>query len=194
MLITSTAKNLDALAQVVDLLDRAGSAEAADVNFVVLLNADASTAAQTLATIFSQGSRLGSRLGGTPGNAQPEAGSGRALVSPLNVTADRRINAIILSGRRDSIELAQRLLRDIDKPWDASVTEVKLFRLIHATPSRILPLLEAVFKEGTPVPLKASALLFLAFKPGATAVRLSLPNKPRCAPLSLFKRMMPPQL
>ena len=136
----------------VDLLDRAGSAEAADVNFVVLLNADASTAAQTLATIFSQGSRLGSRLGGTPGNAQPEAGSGRALVSPLNVTADRRMNALILSGRRDSIELAQRLLRDIDKPWDASVTEVKLFRLIHATPSRILPLLEAVFKEGTPVP------------------------------------------
>ena len=152
LLITSTAKNLDALAQVVDLLDRAGSAEAADVNFVVLLNADASTAAQTLTTIFSQGSRLGSRLGETPGNAQPEAGSGRALVSPLNVTADRRMNALILSGRRDSIELAQRLLRDIDKPWDASVTEVKLFRLIHATPSRILPLLEAVFKEGTPVP------------------------------------------
>jgi type II secretion system protein D len=149
LLITSTSRNLDALAQVVELLDKAGSAESADVNFVVLVNADAASAAQTLTSIFAQGARLGARPGG---QAQPEGGTAKGLVSPLNVTADTRMNALILSGRRDSIELAQRLLRDIDKPWDSAVTEVKLFRLKHATPSRVLPLLQSVFAEGPPVP------------------------------------------
>jgi type II secretory pathway component GspD/PulD (secretin) len=149
LLVTSTSRNLDALATVVELLDRAGSAEAADVNFVVLLHADANTAAQTLNTIFAQGIRLGLRSGGV---GQPESGTGKGLVSPLAVTADTRMNALILSGRRDSIELAQRLLRDMDKPWDNAVTEVKLFRLKHATPSRVLPMLQAVFAEGPAVP------------------------------------------
>ena len=149
LLVASTPRNLDAIATVVDLLDRAGSAESADVNFVVLLHADANTAAQTLNTIFSQGIRLGLRAGGV---GQPEAGTAKGLVSPLAVTADTRMNALVLSGRRDSIELAQRLLRDMDKPWDSAVTEVKLFRLKHATPSRILPMLQAVFAEGPAVP------------------------------------------
>ena len=149
LLITSTPKNLEALAKVVEMLDQVGSAEAADFAVVALLHAEARTASQTLTTIFTQGARLGTRQDG-PG--KPESGSGRALASPLNVTPDTRLNALVLSGRKDSIELARKLIKDLDRPWDASVTEVKVFRVKYATPSRLLPMLQSVFAEGPAVP------------------------------------------
>jgi len=149
LLITSTPKNLEALAKVVEMLDQVGSAEAADFAVVALLHADARTASQTLTTIFTQGARLGTRQDG-PG--KPEFGSGRALASPLNVTPDPRLNALVLSGRKDSIELARKLIKDLDRPWDAAVTEVKVFRVKYATPSRLLPMLQSVFAEGPAVP------------------------------------------
>ena len=149
LLITSTPKNLEALSKVVEMLDQAGSAEAADFAVVALLHADARTTGQTLTTIFTQGARLGTRQDG-PG--KPEAGSARALASQLNVTADARLNALILSGRKDSIELARKLIKDLDKQWDSAVTEVKVFRVKYATPSRLLPMLQSVFTEGPSVP------------------------------------------
>jgi len=149
LLITSTPKNLEALSKVVEMLDQVGSAEAADFAVVALLNADARTTGQTLTTIFTQGARLGTRQDG-PG--KPEAGSARALASQLNVTADARLNALILSGRKDSIELARKLIKDLDKQWDSAVTEVKVFRVKYATPSRLLPMLQSVFTEGPSVP------------------------------------------
>jgi type II secretion system protein D len=149
LLITSTPKNLEALSKVVEMLDQVGSAEAADFAVVALLHADARTTGQTLTTIFTQGARLGTRQDG-PG--KPEAGSARALASQLNVTADARLNALILSGRKDSIELARKLIKDLDKQWDSAVTEVKVFRVKYATPSRLLPMLQSVFTEGPSVP------------------------------------------
>ena len=149
LLITSTPKNLEALGKVVEMLDQIGSAEAADFAVVALLHADARTTGQTLTAIFTQGAKLGTRQDG-PG--KPEAGSARALASPLNVTPDSRLNALILSGRRDSIELARKLIKDLDKQWDAAITEVKVFRVRYATPSRLLPMLQSVFAEGPAVP------------------------------------------
>ncbi|MEY4689979.1 MAG: putative type secretion system protein precursor [Verrucomicrobiota bacterium] len=149
LLITSTPKNLEALGKVVEMLDQIGSAEAADFAVVALLHADARTTGQTLTAIFTQGARLGTRQDG-PG--KPEAGSARALASPLNVTPDSRLNALILSGRKDSIELARKLIKDLDKQWDAAITEVKVFRVKYATPSRLLPMLQSVFAEGPAVP------------------------------------------
>ena len=149
LLITSTPKNLEALAKVVEMLDQIGSAEAADFAVVALLHADARTTGQNLTAIFAQGAKLGTRQDG-PG--KPEAGSARALASPLNVTPDARLNALILSGRKDSIELARKLIKDLDKQWDAAVTEVKVFQVKYATPTRLLPILQSVFTEGPAVP------------------------------------------
>ena len=149
LLISSTTDNLVGLAAVVEMLDQAAITKGVEVGVIHLQHADATTVAQTLTTIFTQGRKLGTGPGGP---AQPDGESGRALVSPLNVATDARLNTVILSGSKDSLALAQSIVRDLDKPMERFLTDVKLFRLKYASATRLVPLLQAVFAEGNPVP------------------------------------------
>ena len=102
-----------------------------------------------LTTIFSQGQRLAV---GPGGRAEPEGTAGKALVNPLNVAIDARSNSLILSGQKETLELAQKVISDLDRKVDRFMTEVKLFRLKHASARRLAPLLQSVFAEGPSVP------------------------------------------
>src|SRR5262249_48205678 len=46
----------------------------------------------------------------------------------------------------------QRVINDLDKQLERFVTEVRLFRLKFASATRLVPLLQSVFAEGTAVP------------------------------------------
>jgi type II secretion system protein D len=129
-------------------MDTVALSEGVDVKIVRLERADADAVAQTLTSIFSQGQKLAAGPGGT---VQPEGGSGKALVNPLNVALDARNNAIILSGRKDSLELAEKIVNDLDKELERFITEVRLYQLKFASAAKILPLLQAVFAEGPAV-------------------------------------------
>jgi type II secretion system protein D len=148
LLLTSTADNLKALAAVVQMMDTVALSEGVDVKIVRLERADADAVAQTLTSIFSQGQKLAAGPGGA---VQPEGGSGKALVNPLNVALDARNNAVILSGRKDSLELAEKIINDLDKELERFITEVRLYQLKFASATKILPLLQAVFSEGPAV-------------------------------------------
>jgi type II secretory pathway component GspD/PulD (secretin) len=58
----------------------------------------------------------------------------------------------VLSAQAETLDLASKIIADLDKAVDRFVTEVKLFRLKHASALRMLPLLQSVFAEGPPVP------------------------------------------
>jgi type II secretion system protein D len=148
LLLTSTADNLKALATVVGMMDTVALGEGVDVKIIRLERADADAVAQTLNSVFSQGQKLAT---GPGGKVEPE-GSGKALVNPLNVALDARNNAIVLSGHKESIELAEKIIGDLDKQLERFITEVRLFQLKYASASKILPLLQAVFAEGPAVP------------------------------------------
>ena len=150
LILTSTPDNLTALKAVIAVMDSAPLAEGVFIKFVKLQHADASAVAQTLGTIFAQGRALGASPN-TP-NARPEGETGKGLAGPLNVTPDPRANTLVLSGRAETLELAARLINDLDRPVDPLITELKLFRLKHASATRLLPVLQAVFAEGPPVP------------------------------------------
>lgn len=149
LILTSTPDNLKALAAVVEMMDTVPVLEGVDVKLVVLKYADASTVSQTLNSIFAQAQRLATSPTG-PG--QPEGQAGKALSKPLNVAVDPRSNTLILSGQTESIALATKVVEDLDKQMDRFVTEVRLFRLKHASATRLLPMLQAVFAEGPTVP------------------------------------------
>lgn len=150
LILTSTPDNLKALTAVIEVMDSTPLAEGVFVKFIKLQHADAAAVAQTLGSIFTQGRLLGASPN-TP-NARPEGEIGKGLAGPLNVASDSRANTLVLSGRAETLELAARLINDLDRPVDRAVTEVKLFRLKHASATRMLPLLQAVFAEGPPVP------------------------------------------
>jgi type II secretion system protein D len=149
LVLTSTPDNLKALAAVAAMMDNPAVIEGVEVRLIALQRADATAVSQTLTTIFAQGRQLATGPGG-PG-AQPEGTNGAALVNPLNVAADPRSNTLILSGRKETLDLAQRVVADLDKQIEKFVTEVRLFRLKHASASKLLPLLQSVFAEGPSV-------------------------------------------
>ncbi|MBN2508403.1 MAG: hypothetical protein JXQ71_17125 [Verrucomicrobia bacterium] len=149
LILTSTADNLKALRAVIEMMDSVPIVEGVDVKLVSLKFADAATVSQTLNSIFT----LGRRLAATPvGTGEPESGEGKALVHMLNVAADSRLNTLILSGRAETLDLALKVVADLDREGERYVTDVKLFRLKHASATRILPLLRSVFAEGPAVP------------------------------------------
>jgi type II secretory pathway component GspD/PulD (secretin) len=149
LILTSTPDNLKALAAVVAMMDTASLVEGVEVKILPLKNADASTVSQTLTTIFAQGKQLAA---GPAGPAQPDSPAGEALSNPLSIAVDARSNSLILSAQSETLDLAAKIVGDLDKAVDRFVTEVKLFRLKHASALRMMPLLQSVFAEGPPVP------------------------------------------
>lgn len=150
LILTSTPDNLKALAAIAEAMDSPAITEGVEVRLAVLKYADATTVSQTLTTIFTQGRQLAAGPGG-PGT-QPEGDSGKALINPFNVAIDARSNTLIMSGRKETLDLAAKVIGDVDKQLERFVTEVKLFRLKHAAAIRLVPVLQSVFSEGPPVP------------------------------------------
>lgn len=183
LMLTSTPDNLKALAAVVELMDTPQLVEGVNVRIIKLQHADAASVLTTLQSIFTQGRTLAAGPGG-PG-AQPEGLTGKALVNPIGFGVDPRSNTLILSGQNESIELASKLIEDLDKAVDHPVTEVKLFRLKHASATRLVAMLQSVFAEGAPVPgtegLKTQVTRLRTLKDAAAAPRTSENAKARAA-------------
>ena len=159
LVISSTPDNVKAMAAIVDVLDCVPLAEGTRVRVVHLQHADAESVRDVLSDIFEQGERLAGRPeSSVEGRAEPDSTSGKALTNPLNVSADPRTNSLVLSGVEESLALADIIVADLDRDAGAIVTEVRLFRLKHASAERLAPVLEAVFAETQANPPGAEGL------------------------------------
>lgn len=151
LVLGSTHDNLVALTGVVQLLDTVPIVEGLTARIIRLKNVDAAVVLQTLETIFRQarGDQVGRqpRRGPDRRGGKPAAGAGSALAQAPSIALDQRNNALILSGLPEAIELAESIIRDLDQEFEAAVTEVRLFPLQHAVPSRLSTALRAVFTE-----------------------------------------------
>ena len=78
-----------------------------------------------------------------------QRGGGKALVNELNLGVDDRTNSIIMSGDPDTVDLAERMIADLDKDVENFVTDVKIIRLKHASIDQVLPMLQSVFNENS---------------------------------------------
>ncbi len=153
LILSSTPENLQALAAVVELMDRVPVTEGVRVRLLHLSSADAESVAAILQDIFTQGKALAGRTStSVAGKAEPESITGKALVNVLNVSADPRTNTLVLSGLEETLALAELVVHDLDRASGKIVTEVRLFKLQHATVERLVPVLQSVFAEGSPDP------------------------------------------
>jgi type II secretion system protein D len=144
LILASTPENLKAMGALIELLDTVPVTEGVVVKIFPVKNADAIVLAETITSVFTQGAKLGI---GPAGQAQPDGAAGKALTSPLNVASDRRSNTLVVSGNKEAMALAERLIKDLDKESESFITEVKLFRLKNASVAKLSPLLQSVFME-----------------------------------------------
>ena len=146
VLLTSTAENMIALKELVKIMDTVSVLDGVTIRIVALSYADAENVRDTLDNIFSQSRALGE---GPGGRAEPEGSGGKALVNELNLGVDDRTNSIIMSGDPDTVDLAERMIADLDKDVENYVTDVKIIRLKHASIDQVLPMLQSVFNENS---------------------------------------------
>jgi type II secretion system protein D len=114
-----------------------------NIEQVVLDHADATAVAQLVTSVFTQRSQLQRAADGEA----PERGDAVALLEQIFITSDPRLNTVHLAGTKAAIDLARRIIADVDREMDRFATDVKLISLRHALPSKIAPLLQAVFRE-----------------------------------------------
>ena len=92
-------------------MDTVSVLDGVTIRIVALSYADAENVRDTLDNIFSQSLRLAK-----PWRARGARGSGgKALVNELNLGVDDRTNSIIMSGDPDTVDLAERMIADLDK-------------------------------------------------------------------------------
>ncbi len=146
VVLTSTAENMIALKELVKIMDTVSVVDGVTIRIIALSHADAENVRDTLDNIFSQSQALGQ---GPGGRAEPDGSGGKALVNELNLGVDDRTNSIIMSGDPDTVDLAERMIADLDKDVENFVTDVKIIRLKHASIDQVLPMLQSVFNENS---------------------------------------------
>lgn len=114
-----------------------------NIEQVVLQHADAGTVADLVDDIFTRRTQLRRAAQGEA----PERGDAVALLEEAFITPDPRLNTLHLAGTKPAIELAKRIIDDLDREMDRFATDVKLISLRHALPSNIAPLVQSVFRE-----------------------------------------------
>ncbi len=149
LIISSTADNLQALAEIVTLLDTIPLAKGLKLQIINLKNADAITVTTLLREIFAAGWQATGRPGSPTADRalQPEGLVGEALTGGLNITADARTNTLVLAGAEETVALALLIVKDLDGQPTSAFTEVKLFKLEHANAADLANLLRAIFAE-----------------------------------------------
>ena len=99
-----------------------------NIEQVILQHADAATIANLVDDIFTRRTQLRRAAQGEA----PERGDAVAILEEVFITPDPRLNTLHLAGTQPAIDLAKRIIDDLDREMDRFATDVKLIRLRHA--------------------------------------------------------------
>lgn len=157
LIIASTPPNVDALTEVVHLLDTLPVGDAVVVRLFPLNNASASRVKTVLNELFSQGEQI-RRIPGTERRGLPSTTTGRSLAGQVAVSIDERTNALVVAGREEAVALVEVLVQQLDSDSASSWVEPAIITLRHADAVRLAQTLDSILVRGSVVDPDASAI------------------------------------
>jgi type II secretion system protein D len=147
LIIASTQANIDALKEIVKLLDTLPVGDAVIVRIFMLDNASATRVKQVVEQLFSQGEAL-RRLPGTKRQGLPPTTTGQALAGEIAVAVDERTNAMIVAGREEAVAFVEVMVKDLDSDKASKWVEPVIIPLKHADSSTLAKELNTVLVKG----------------------------------------------
>ncbi|MBL9002048.1 MAG: hypothetical protein JNK25_13025 [Phycisphaerae bacterium] len=147
VIVASTQANVDAMREVVKLLDTLPVGDAVIVRIFTLQNASAQRVKQVVDQLFSQGESL-RRLPGTRRQGLPPTATGQALAGEIVVSVDERTNTLVVAGREEGVALVEVLVKDLDSDRAANWIEPAILPLQHADASQLARKLQEVLVRG----------------------------------------------
>ncbi|MCA9280719.1 MAG: hypothetical protein H6812_08515 [Phycisphaeraceae bacterium] len=157
ILVSSSANNVAAIKQVVDLLDRLPIGDAVVVRVFHLENASSDRLAGVVRELFQQGESI-RRTPGTEIRGEPTTVTGKALAGEIAVAIDDRTNALIIAGREEAVALAEVLIDQLDSSETANWIEPRLIPLRFADARSVSETLTRVLVQGLGDTPEAAAL------------------------------------
>ncbi|MDO8445488.1 MAG: secretin N-terminal domain-containing protein [Deltaproteobacteria bacterium] len=123
VILTDTAMNVERLVSLLSSLDKEPSPGKGKINVYSLENADAEDLAKTLTNLFSKQ---------PPAGAQPGGGAG--LTGPVNVTADKSTNSLIITAAPEDYDSVKGVIEKLDLRRrqvyvEAAIMEISLSKM-----------------------------------------------------------------
>lgn len=147
IVIASTKGNVDAMREVIKLMDTLPLGDSVLVRIFTLSNASATRVQQVIEQLFSQGEAL-RRLPGTRRQGLPQTATGQALAGEIAATVDDRTNTLIVAGREEAVALVEVLVKDLDSDRAANWIEPEIIPLKHADAATLARKLQDVLVRG----------------------------------------------
>jgi type II secretion system protein D len=147
LVVISTAANVDAIKEVVKLMDSLPVGDAVVMRIMPLSNASATRVKQVIEQLFAQGEAL-RRLPGTKRQGLPPTAVGQALAGEVAVAMDDRTNTLVVAGREEAVALVEVLIKDLDSDRAANWIEPSILPLKHADASTLAKKLQEVLVRG----------------------------------------------
>ncbi len=157
LVIASTQANVDALRDLVRLMDTLPAGDAVMVRIFPLANASAVRVKQVVEQLFAQGESL-RRLPGTDRQGLPPTAVGQALAGEIAATVDERTNTLIVAGREEGVALVEVLIKDLDSDRAANWIEPLIIPLKFADASTLARTLDEVLVKGATLTPEAMGL------------------------------------
>lgn len=160
LVITDAQQNIRRLAEIIKALDTTVNSMSS-VKVFSMRFADAKTVAEMVKEVFggsssssgSSGGRGEFRFGdifgggrGDRGGSSSSGTSGRPGASKVVATADERSNSLVVSAPDDLMPTIEQLVTSVDTNVE-DVTEIRVFRLMHADPQETSDLLGSLFPD-----------------------------------------------
>jgi type II secretion system protein D len=148
LIIASTQANIDAIRDVVKLMDTLPVGDAVVMRIFPLENASAARVKAVVDSLFQQGEAL-RRLPGTTRRGLPPTTTGQALAGEVAIAVDERTNTLIGAGREEALALVEVLVNQLDSDAASKWVEPLILPLKFADAASMARKLEAVLVRGT---------------------------------------------
>jgi type II secretion system protein D len=152
VVITASRRQLDEAAKFVETMDKMAKPDMLSVRTINLRHARAETVRPVIEGVLTQESMLD--MLPPAQRAQVISRGGLTLQPKVRVAAEARLNAIIVSGPKSLIDLAEAMVKDLDidpavKSPEGSARSIRVITLRNAEAADLAKSLEAVFREDT---------------------------------------------
>jgi type II secretory pathway component GspD/PulD (secretin) len=157
VVIASSVSNVEAVKEVVKLLDALPMGDAVVVRIFPLQNAMATRTKVIVDQLFAQGEAL-RRLPGTRRQGLPTTATGQALAGEIATAVDDRTNTLICAGRDEAVAFVEVLVKQIDSDEATKWIEPSIIPLVHADSVALARKLREVLVSGASVTPEAMGL------------------------------------
>ncbi len=147
LIVATVEENVGPVGELIRLLDGVPMAEEVSLKLFPLRFADAETIGELLKEMVSGGGELTQDPDGSGADAVPEGVWGKALVYNVGIFADVRTNTLIVTGREEHLQLASKLVDELDRPATALKFPLRFIELVHTDATKVGEIISELFDQ-----------------------------------------------